>query len=48
MTGDDALRLRHPPRMVVFAVVDDSLSPTSPLGDSLDLLVRREDTGHYD
>jgi hypothetical protein len=29
--------------VLVYAVVDDSLSPTSPLGDSLDVFVRRED-----
>jgi hypothetical protein len=28
--------------VLVYAVVDDSLSPTSPLGDSLDVFVRRE------
>jgi len=48
MTGDDALRLRHPLRMVVFAVVNDSRSPTSPLGDSVDVLVGRKDAGHCD
>jgi len=29
--------------VIVYAVVDDSLSPTSPLGDSLEVFVRRED-----
>jgi hypothetical protein len=29
--------------VLVYAVVDDSLSPTSPLGDSLDVFVRGED-----
>ena len=31
----------------VYAVVDDSLSPTSPLGDSLDVYVRREDAERF-
>ena len=34
----DAVRL-----MVVYAVVDASLSSTSPLGDSIDTFLRRED-----
>ena len=29
--------------MIVYAVVDDSLSPTTPLGDSPEVFVRRED-----
>jgi hypothetical protein len=29
--------------MVVYAVVDESLSPTSPLGDAIDTFLRRED-----
>jgi hypothetical protein len=29
--------------VLVYVVVDDSLSPTSPLGDSLDVFVRRGD-----
>ena len=33
--------------MIVYAIVDDSLSPTSPLGDSLDVFVRREDAEHF-
>jgi hypothetical protein len=28
-------------------VVDDSLSPVSPLGESLDVLVRREDAERF-
>jgi hypothetical protein len=32
--------------VVVFAVVDDSLSPTSPLGDGIDTFLRREDAEH--
>ena len=31
----------------VYAVVDDSLSSKSPLGDSLDVFVRREDGEHF-
>jgi hypothetical protein len=31
------------PVVLVYAVVDDSFSPTSPLGDALDIFVRRED-----
>jgi hypothetical protein len=33
--------------MLVFAVLDDSLSPPSPLGDSLDIFVRREDAERF-
>jgi uncharacterized protein (UPF0210 family) len=33
--------------VIVYAVVDDSLSPTSPLGDSLDVYVRREDAERF-
>jgi hypothetical protein len=29
--------------VIVFAVVDESLSPTSPLGDAIDIFIRRED-----
>jgi len=32
--------------VLVYAVVDDSPSPTFPLGDSLDVFVRREDAEH--
>jgi hypothetical protein len=35
------------PRCLVYAVVDDSLSPVSPLGESLDVLVRREDAERF-
>jgi hypothetical protein len=34
-------------RLIVYAVVDDSLSPTSPLGDSFDVFVRREDAERF-
>jgi hypothetical protein len=33
--------------VLVYAVVDDSLSPTSPLGDSIDVFVRREDAERF-
>jgi hypothetical protein len=29
--------------MIVYAVVDDSLSPTSPLGDAVETFIRREE-----
>jgi hypothetical protein len=33
--------------MLAYAVIDDTLSPTSPLGDSLDVFVRREDAERF-
>ena len=33
--------------VLVYAVVEDSLSPESPLGDSLDVFVRREDAERF-
>ena len=33
--------------MLVYAVVDDSLSPTFPLGDALEVYVRREDAERF-
>jgi uncharacterized protein (UPF0210 family) len=33
--------------VLVYAVVDDSLSPTSPLGDSIDVFVRRKDAERF-
>jgi hypothetical protein len=33
--------------VVVYAVVDDSLSPASPLGDSIDVFVRRDDAERF-
>jgi hypothetical protein len=33
--------------VIVYAVVDDSLSATSALGDSLDVFVRREDAERF-
>jgi hypothetical protein len=44
---DNVPRRRHLSRVVVYAVVDDSLSPTSPLGDSIDVFVRREDAERF-
>jgi hypothetical protein len=38
---------RHRSRVLVYAVIDDSLSPTSPLSDSLDVFVRREDAERF-
>ncbi len=33
--------------MRVFAVIDDSLSPTSPLGDTIETFIRREDAARF-
>jgi hypothetical protein len=33
--------------VTVFAIVDDTLSPTSPLGDCLDVFIRREDAERF-
>ncbi len=33
--------------MRVFAVIDDSLSPTSPLGDAVETFIRREDAARF-
>lgn len=33
--------------MIVYAVVDDTLSPTSPLGDAIDVFVRRGDAERF-
>jgi hypothetical protein len=33
--------------MLVHAVVDDALSPTFPLGDALEVYVRREDAERF-
>jgi hypothetical protein len=33
--------------MIVYAVVDDALSPDFPLGDSLEVYVRREDAERF-
>ena len=34
-------------RMLVYAVVDDALSPDFPLGDSLEVFIRREDAERF-
>lgn len=33
--------------MIVYSVVDDSLSPDFPLGDSLEVCIRREDAERF-
>ena len=33
--------------VIVFAVVDDALSPDFPLGDELEVFVRREDAERF-
>jgi hypothetical protein len=33
--------------MLVYAVVDDALSPTFPLGDALEVFLRREDAERF-
>ena len=33
--------------MLVYAVVDDALSPTFPLGDALEVYVRRENAERF-
>jgi hypothetical protein len=33
--------------MIVYAVVDEALSPDFPLGDSLEVFVRREDAERF-
>ena len=33
--------------VIVYAVVDDSLSPTFPLGDALEVFIRREDVERF-
>jgi hypothetical protein len=33
--------------VLVYAVIDDSLSPTFPLGDALEVYVRREDAERF-
>jgi hypothetical protein len=33
--------------MVVYAVVDDALSPDFPLGDTLEVFIRREDAERF-
>ena len=33
--------------MILYAIVDDALSPDFPLGDSLGVFVRREDAAQF-
>ena len=33
--------------VIVYAVVDDALSPDFPLGDSLEVFIRREDAERF-
>ena len=33
--------------MVVYAVIDPTLSPTFPLGDALEVYIRREDAERF-
>jgi hypothetical protein len=33
--------------VIVYAVVDDTLSPTSPLGDAIETFIRREDAERF-
>ena len=35
------------PSAVLYAVIDDSLSPTSPVADSVDLFVRQEEAERF-
>ena len=33
--------------MIVYAVVDETISPTSPLGDAIEVFLRREDAQRF-
>ena len=33
--------------MIVYAVADESLSPTSPMGDAIQTFIRREDAERF-
>ena len=33
--------------MIVYAVVDETISPTSPVGDAIDVFLRREDAQRF-
>ncbi len=33
--------------MIVFAIIDDAVSPDHPLGDALEVFVRREDAERF-
>jgi hypothetical protein len=37
----------HPGAVIVYAVVDDWLSPTLPLGDAIETFIRREDAERF-
>jgi hypothetical protein len=39
--------VRHPSLVIFHAVVDDSLSLTSPLGEAVETFIRREDAGRF-
>ena len=39
--------LRSIAAMIVYAVVDDALSPDFPLGDSLEVFIRRDDAERF-
>jgi hypothetical protein len=41
------LEAHHRRSVLVYAVVDDSLSPTSPLGDAIETFIRREDAERF-
>lgn len=45
MTTNPRTRDRIAP--ITYAVVDEALSPDFPLGDSLELFIRREDAGSF-
>lgn len=33
--------------MIVYAVVDETISPTSPLGDAIEVFLRRDDAQRF-
>jgi hypothetical protein len=35
------------PGVIVYAVIDDALSPDFPLGDAVETLIRREDSERF-
>ena len=44
---DSGSLLRNRSSVLVYAVVDDALSPTFPLGDALEVYLRREDAERF-
>jgi hypothetical protein len=42
-----APNVRHRGAVIVYAIVDDVLSPDFPLGDALEVFVRREDAERF-